>query len=363
MLIDSKRRDEGRSLILERYLSTPVVKKIRALSTPMFLGLDRRFNAPSLNVSDEYAEYRRSEYLSKRYWQESSGSKASAVGALVEVNFLVVNRLQEIRAQQEKLDDNLRTQFFSKAFEYKPSELMGGKPAAMPSREEVIRYRQQLTKIEQAAESIKIPMPAIQAALAHFFERMSKVVDSMEQSREEHRTKKQQRKSNERFVPDNSHIEWIINKPQADRIVEHLALLETYIEQRKALRSSVDRFLGLVNSFFAQTNKQVTVSPSGQLGVTLATNPEPRSIEALSSGERQLLVMLAHLSLNETLVDSGVFIVDEPELSLHIDWQERFVDAVVTANPKVQLILATHSPAIILDRDDACRVLGGLSNA
>jgi predicted ATP-binding protein involved in virulence len=64
--------------------------------------------------------------------------------------------------------------------------------------------------------------------------------------------------------------------------------------------------------------------------------------------------MLAHLSLNPSLSGSGIFIVDEPELSLHIDWQEKFVDAIRKANPNVQLILATHSPAIILDRDEAC---------
>lgn len=73
--------------------------------------------------------------------------------------------------------------------------------------------------------------------------------------------------------------------------------------------------------------------------------------------------MLAHLSLNPSLAGSGVFIVDEPELSLHIAWQEKFVDAIREANPKVQLILATHSPAIILDRDDACRTLSGVTNA
>jgi predicted ATP-binding protein involved in virulence len=67
--------------------------------------------------------------------------------------------------------------------------------------------------------------------------------------------------------------------------------------------------------------------------------------------------MLAHLSLNKRLAGSGVFIVDEPELSLHIGWQEQFVDAIQQANPKVQLILATHSPAIILEREENCRSL------
>ena len=73
--------------------------------------------------------------------------------------------------------------------------------------------------------------------------------------------------------------------------------------------------------------------------------------------------MLAHLSLNQRLAVSGVFIVDEPELSLHIDWQEKFVDAIQKANPNVQLILATHSPAIILDRTESCRTLSEVPHA
>jgi predicted ATP-binding protein involved in virulence len=155
--------------------------------------------------------------------------------------------------------------------------------------------------------------------------------------------------------PDMAYIEWIINKPQADRIAEHLYLLNQYIENRKSLRNPIDIFSSLVNSFLEQTNKKVIVGNNGQLTIQINSNSEDsRSIDALSSGERQLLVMLAHLSLNPSLSGSGIFIVDEPELSLHIDWQEKFVDAIRKANPNVQLILATHSPAIILDRDEAC---------
>ncbi len=77
-------------------------------------------------------------------------------------------------------------------------------------------------------------------------------------------------------------------------------------------------------------------------------------LSALASGERQLLNMIGHLILNPDLRQSGVFMIDEPELSLHIAWQERFVDAITAANPNIQFIMATHSPAIVLDRDEKC---------
>ena len=44
-----------------------------------------------------------------------------------------------------------------------------------------------------------------------------------------------------------------------------------------------------------------------------------------------------------------VLFMDEPEVSLHIDWQQRLIDLILTLNPNVQIILTTHSPAVIMN--------------
>lgn len=359
LLLESNRSEEPRSQKREKHQSNSVFQEISKMSTPMFLGLDRRFYVPG-SLTDDHEDLRRHEYMARRYWAEDSASRGTTpITSLVEVNYLVVTCMQKIRASQEQLDERLRGQFLTKAFEYKPSDVFGG-VVKIPSRTELDRYRQQLTKIELAAEGVKIPVPEIQAALAHFFERMSSVVDSLEKSANAKKVKKGVKRTNDKTKEamffDKDYVEWIINRPQADRILEHLHLLNEYIENRNSLRDPINRFSKLVNNFFAQTKKEVTVASNGQLSVVVG-NQKPSSINALSSGEKQLLVMLAHLSLNPNLAGSGVFIVDEPELSLHLDWQEKFVDAIREANPKVQLILATHSPAIILDRTDSCRTL------
>lgn len=356
--MEVRRRDEPRSPVLEQYETHPVVQRLNEIATPMFLGLDRRFSAPG-SSNEGIGDMRRRDYSARRMWSEDPSLRGAATAALVEVNFLVIKRMQEVRAAQEDLDEKLRNQFFAKAFEYKPSDIFGHNQK-LPSRTEVKQYRQQLSKIEMAAEGVKIPVPQIQAALTQFFGRMTDVVDSLERSAAAPEMKRTMKKPRPTAIPSKAHLEWIINKPQADRILEHLTLLEEYIEDRNSLRDPINRFIKLVNDFLAQTKKLVAVSSSGELTVSVGESWDPRSIGALSSGERQLVVMLGHLSLNPNLEGSGVFIVDEPELSLHIDWQEKFVDAVQRANPKVQLILATHSPAIILDRDEATCTLGGL---
>ena len=42
-----------------------------------------------------------------------------------------------------------------------------------------------------------------------------------------------------------------------------------------------------------------------------------------------------------------LIMIDEPEISLHLSWQDIFVDALLKACPKYQFVLATHSPNII----------------
>jgi energy-coupling factor transporter ATP-binding protein EcfA2 len=353
LFLEAKHSEQPRTQVRELYQSHPVFQSISKMSTPMFLGLDRRFFVPGSIVEDP-EDYRRREYLSRRYWPEDSTIKGVLPSAsLREVNYLVVTRMQEIRASQEQLDDRLRTEFFKKAFEYKTSDFSGNN-LTPPSKSEISKYRQQFAKIEQAGEVKQFPVPEIQAALSHFFESMNRVVESLDKSAAITKIKDKKKKDS---AINKEYLEWIINRPQADRIIEHLSMLNKYIEDRNSLRDPINRFLSLVNEFLLQTNKQVEVGNKGQLTVSVIGKPTQRSISALSSGERQLLIMLAHLSLNPNLVGSGVFIVDEPELSLHIDWQEKFVDAIKEANPNVQIILATHSPAIILDRTESCRSL------
>ena len=67
----------------------------------------------------------------------------------------------------------------------------------------------------------------------------------------------------------------------------------------------------------------------------------------LSSGEKQLLVILLTV-----LVQDGqpcVLFMDEPEVSLHIEWQQHLIELIRRLNHNVQIILTTHSPAVIMN--------------
>mgnify|MGYP002657073111 CR=1 FL=1 len=44
-----------------------------------------------------------------------------------------------------------------------------------------------------------------------------------------------------------------------------------------------------------------------------------------------------------------VLFMDEPEVSMHIEWQQRLIDLILRLNPNVQIILTTHSPAVVMN--------------
>jgi predicted ATPase len=65
----------------------------------------------------------------------------------------------------------------------------------------------------------------------------------------------------------------------------------------------------------------------------------------LSSGEKQLLILLAEALLREA--SPVVYVADEPELSLHVEWQEKLITSLVELAQNLQVLVATHSPDIV----------------
>ena len=67
----------------------------------------------------------------------------------------------------------------------------------------------------------------------------------------------------------------------------------------------------------------------------------------LSSGEKQMLVILLTALVENQ--EHYALLMDEPEISLHIEWQQKLISLIRKINPNAQIILSTHSPALIMD--------------
>lgn len=121
------------------------------------------------------------------------------------------------------------------------------------------------------------------------------------------------------------------------------------LQRKKAeIFESRDNFLEVLNELFGG-RKTVKISERNELIFETAKNKEIL-INELSSGEKQLLIILG-----ETLLQQGmpfVFIADEPELSLHLSWQEALTTSISRLNANAQIIFATHSPDIVAQHQD-----------
>ena len=104
------------------------------------------------------------------------------------------------------------------------------------------------------------------------------------------------------------------------------------------------KFQDMIDRLFADTGKKIVRTENEirftQIGETLLPYQ-------LSSGEKQILAILLTVLVEDN--NPYVLFMDEPEVSLHVDWQQQLIDLILELNPNVQIILTTHSPAVIMN--------------
>jgi predicted ATPase len=101
-------------------------------------------------------------------------------------------------------------------------------------------------------------------------------------------------------------------------------------------------FENIMNSMLR--NKNMRVTDNNELSFVTRSN-KILTPQMLSSGEKQLLIFLSEAMLQRR--ETSIFIADEPEISLHVSWQERLISSLQTLNPAAQIVVATHSPDIV----------------
>ncbi len=116
--------------------------------------------------------------------------------------------------------------------------------------------------------------------------------------------------------------------------------------QQEAMKVSKPKtaFQDIIDDLFGETFKTID-RQSNEL--RFVQYGEELSPYCLSAGEKQVLIILLTVLLQNER--HCVLLMDEPEVSLHVEWQQRLVRIIRGLNPNVQIILTTHSPAMIMD--------------
>lgn len=116
-------------------------------------------------------------------------------------------------------------------------------------------------------------------------------------------------------------------------------------EELSRINCQKDLMLRFVNESFAKTEKEI-VPDQGKL-IFRFENGNTIDSYALSAGEKQLLIILLTVLLEKN--QKYVVFLDEPEISLHIDWQYKLIEMMTQLNPNAQFVLTTHSLGIFAD--------------
>ncbi len=175
------------------------------------------------------------------------------------------------------------------------------------------------------------------------------------------------RRNESMLLQDLKHI--INQNGEGSSFFDYRMKMLNYPDKAETIQKRINNFFSLVNSFFEDTHKKIQIDPQnntlifrvsgtekvlktsdGRIFMTsdnkrFITAPKKVQLAQLSSGEKQLLLILTTVFLQEE--HPNVLLLDEPEISLHLNWQDRLIGTIRSLNPNCQLILTTHSPNII----------------
>lgn len=129
---------------------------------------------------------------------------------------------------------------------------------------------------------------------------------------------------------------------QIRRIAGNIETIERQIEQSKVSRNRLEQ---LIRDMFSG-NKKIVFKDTG---IDVETGEGQNiGLASLSSGEKQALwIFIAAL-----LAGENTLLIDEPEISMHVDWQEQLLSGMQQLNSDAQIIVATHSPGIMAEIPD-----------
>lgn len=162
-------------------------------------------------------------------------------------------------------------------------------------------------------------------------------------------------------------LKYIINQNgEGTSFFDYRMKMLNFPQEADTIRQRIERFFQLVNSLFEETGKEITINPQNNIlvfsikgtekslpengkqttanGNLLTSGKEKVQLDQLSSGEKQILLILTTVFLQEE--KPNILLMDEPEISLHISWQDCLIELIRELNPNCQLILTTHSPNI-----------------
>lgn len=333
--------DEYYKELLAKNANSPILSFIENLPTPMFLGLDRRSRS----------------FTPDRYWMY--GSSRKQIGRNVFGNSLNASLREAMYFAHDQLRANERRKFIlDREFRDKlVLELLNFPPVnfrELRHDDDIITevsLSEAKKNIYKIPKLLRLPDGDITSRIEGLFGFIEEQVSIVRNSPPE--------EDGEDDVWQNPKFEARFaiaqNKSNIEKINTLSRMVSEYTARAEEIDSRTNEFADLINSFIRDSGKKLAYTEDFELAFRVGEESVERDLTTLSSGEIQLIVIFAHLYFNPETNKANVFIIDEPELSLHVQWQQKFVEALLEATENTQFIMATHSPTIIMNRIKNCK--------
>lgn len=313
-----------------------VFARIIDINAPFYLGLNRS----PIKVKRRILPRQRSNIERERYVYKRSDrflEQKILFSGYEDIEFMAYKFYLRLVSKQEALINQLQGELLLASFHYYDIDIHEVYPKIdLSEYADINKLENRKKPIMEIIEALDFEVKDLIPLIDSFFKKMNKLTIGI----------KEAGKNKKEF--NKEQVELIINSNQIRRIEKLLSLISDYNEKIKKIFEPIKNYENAINSFFSETDKYINITSKGELRVSVkGINDVFIPLNRLSSGERQILIMLSYLAFNEEIEGESVFIIDEPELSLHLSWQELFVKSIIKVNPELQLILATHSPTII----------------
>jgi ABC-type lipoprotein export system ATPase subunit len=146
------------------------------------------------------------------------------------------------------------------------------------------------------------------------------------------------------FILQKKYLDYQLNiGKKAFEIVSH-SNGSNAMQEVLNIKKQQERFLEIIDTLFKDTDKKIDRTKNE---IAFICGGKTLTPYQLSSGEKQILVILLTVLIQNN--KPSILFMDEPEISLHFDWQKKLIQYIKELNPNVQIILATHSPAVVME--------------
>lgn len=125
----------------------------------------------------------------------------------------------------------------------------------------------------------------------------------------------------------------------------HLSTEKLTEKVKEVMENNLNTFFGILNNMIFKNKYKASIDKTYSILLTHYQTKQEIQLSKLSSGEKQILIILLQALVTKN--QPCIFLLDEPEVSLHLSIQEQLIDIIRTLNENAQLIIVTHSPSIV----------------